>query len=72
MKPSSSASQSERTEGQQDGEVSLDDVRKYKTGGFCFDFLIALGRYNRIRSDRFWCDLDSGLLANTKQQMLDI
>jgi hypothetical protein len=45
MKPSSSASQSERTDDQQ-GDVSLDDVARYNDGGFCFfDLLIALRRY---------------------------
>jgi hypothetical protein len=45
MKPSSSASQSERTD-EQRGEVSLDDVCMCKEGGFrFFDFRIALRRY---------------------------
>jgi len=45
MKPSSSASQSERTDGQQ-GDVSLDDVARYNDGGFgFFDLLIAFRRY---------------------------
>jgi hypothetical protein len=35
MKPSSSASQAERTDDQQ-GDVSLDDVARYNDGGFCF------------------------------------
>ena len=49
MKPSSSASQSERTD-EQRGDVSLDGcVYMYNDGGFrcldCFDFRIALRRY---------------------------
>jgi len=48
MKPSSSASQSERTD-EQRGDVSLDDVCRYNDGGFryfdCFDLRIALRRY---------------------------
>ncbi len=44
MKPSSSASQSDRTDAH--GDVSLDDFARYSDGGFClFDLLIALRRY---------------------------
>ena len=45
MKPSSSASQSDRTD-EQRGEVSFDDVCRYSEGGFrCFAFRIAVRRY---------------------------
>lgn len=45
MKPSSSASQSERTD-EQRGDVSLDVVFRCSDGGlWCFDLLIALRRY---------------------------
>jgi len=45
MNPSSSASQSERTD-EQRGEVSLGFICRCNEGGFrCFDLLIALRRY---------------------------
>jgi hypothetical protein len=45
MKPSSSASQSDKTD-EQRGEVSFDEVCRYSDGGFrCFDFRIAVRRY---------------------------
>lgn len=45
MKPSSSASQSERTD-EQRGDVSLDEVCRYNDGGLrCFDFRMAVRRY---------------------------
>lgn len=45
MKPSSSASQSDKTD-EQRGEVSFEDVYRYRDGGFrCFAFLIAVRRY---------------------------
>src|SRR5271167_1910594 len=44
MKPSSSASQSDQAE-LLDGDDSLDDVARYRDGGFCLDLLIALRRY---------------------------
>jgi hypothetical protein len=55
MKPSSSASQSERTD-EPRGDVSLDDVYRYNDGGFrcfdCFDLRIALRRYFMGNGDR--------------------
>src|SRR6187402_537226 len=45
MKPSSSASQSERTD-EQRGDVSPDDIFRWSEGGFMsFDLRIALRRY---------------------------
>src|SRR5450432_3439033 len=44
MKPSSSASHSDNAE-LWDGDDSLDDVARYKDGGFCFNLLIAFRRY---------------------------
>lgn len=45
MNPSSSASQSDRTD-EQRGEVSFDDGCRYSEGGFrCFAFRIAVRRY---------------------------
>lgn len=44
MKPSSSASQSERMD-EQLGELSLDSVGRYREGGFRFDLGMAFLRY---------------------------
>jgi hypothetical protein len=69
MKPSSSASQSERTD-EQRVDVSLDSVGRCSEGGFRFDLRIALRRYFMgTRVERPSCSpTTNGTPNNSKQE----
>ena len=71
MKPSSSASQSERTD-EQRVDVSLDSVGRCNEGGFRFDLRIALRRYfmgTRVERPSY-SPTTNGTPNNSKQERL--